>query len=334
MTDKETIVRLLKNTDRFLVTTHLRPDGDAVGSLAGMCRTLIKRGAEVQYTLASPVPDTFAFLLDGLMAVEPDKLRMDTYDVILVLDSGDFPRTGLEENLRALALPVVNIDHHSTNPEFGTFNWVDSQASSTAEMVTMLILAAGLPLDDAVAQALYLGMFTDTRFFQNDSIRPNTFDMLSRLLATGLDPSSVIRVLTHNKSLIDIKTLGIGLAGAQCLMDGRITFTVVRHAALAAIGATTQHCWSAGLFSQLNAVRKAIATVCFVEDEDGRTYCEFRAKYGFDVRAVALEFGGGGHRAASGCSQLKPVDEMRDAVLEVLNGQMKAFLEEHPQPAE
>lgn len=323
MNDLERIINLLKAKKRFLITTHIRPDGDAVGSVSGLARALLESGALVWTSFSGPIPDHFAHLLEGIPVLAPDKIIGLQVEALLILDSGDSSRTGIEEQLNTLRCPSVNIDHHGTNPGYGDLNWVDPTASSTAEMIAILLQEAGFPISQEAAKGLYTGIYTDTRFFQNDSVRTETFLVLANLRKTGFNPSPIVSSLTQNKSIIDVKTVGLGLTNAVSLYDGKLVYTVVHHEDLMQLGATAQNCWSGGLFSQLNVVNGCYVAATFVEDGFGAVFCEFRAKYGFDVREVAVAFGGGGHKAASGCSQQRPVEEVVTDVVGFLGRQLQ-----------
>jgi phosphoesterase RecJ-like protein len=315
--DLTAIIEKLHDAEKLLITTHIQPDGDAMGSTTGLTRSLRQAGKHVDLAYLPEVSPRFAFLVEGENLVDPAGLQPH-YDLVVILDSGDFERSGMAEELRAVGAPIVNIDHHGTNPAFGDLNLLDEQASSTSEMVVELLQAAGLPLDNHVAEPLYLGILTDTRFFQNAGVRQRTYEAMTRLLSTGLDPQPIVRRLTQNKTLLDLRTLGLALTNLRTAAGGRIGYTVIRLHELESIGANPRHCWSAGVFGMINSLATSVVTFALVEHSPDRTFCEFRSKPSFDVREIALSFGGGGHRAASGCSPSIPIDEMLPQVLEKL----------------
>ncbi len=318
MHDLDKIIDFLSSHDKFIVTAHVRPDGDAVGSVAGLCRSMRKTGKTVHVCINSDISDTFAKYLDDETMLSAEDLTKPPvhYDGIIALDSGDFDRTGVEDELKAMELPVINIDHHPTNPLYGNMNLVKVTASSTSEIITMILKKGGFPFDLEVAEPLYLGILTDSGFFQNDSLNPETFRVIAELLEAGVDPAPIISGIRQNKSIQDIRALGLGLSKAQFAHEGKIVYTVLNYHELEALGAVPQNCWNGGLFRQLNVIGNAYVAVTFIEDQDGTVFCEFRSKYNTDVKNIAVHFGGGGHHSASGCSQKKPVDEFKNEVLD------------------
>ena len=178
----------------------------------------------------------------------------------------------------------------------------------------------GVALPRALAEPLYLGLCTDTRFFQNDSIGVSAFETAARLLRTGLDPATVLRRL-NSKTMADLKTLGLGLGKLQFALGGRLVWLALTQSDLRAAGAKMNHVWSSGLIGFTSSLEGSTMGLVMIEGEDGKTYCEFRGREGFDVSVIALHFGGGGHRAASGCSLAVPFAE---AVPKVVG-----FVEQH-----
>ena len=316
--DSDAIISVLGAAQTVLLLTHIQPDGDAVGSVFGLSRCLRAMGKYVDILMFPGVPPGHQFLIgDEILLPGVDTIAPE-YDAVAILDSGDYERCGAEPAVRALGVPVLNIDHHATNPGYGELNFVDDRASSTSELVVQLIVRAGWPLDAHMAAPLYVGLVSDTRFFQNDALRAETFDIAARLLRTGLDPKPLTQRTTQNKTVTDLRVLSLALRNIELAANGLIAYTTVRQQGLEELGANHRNCWSAGVFGSLNNLGSAIVTFSLIEFSATRTFCEFRSKRGFDVRDVALAFGGGGHRTASGCSPEIPLDELLPRVLAVL----------------
>ncbi len=320
MKTRETLKHLLLNARRLLLTTHLYPDGDAAGSVIGFAKSLRKHGVSVDIAMATEVGERFEFLYPTEVIYKPSEIR-GPFDAAVILDIGSEDRTGFPEVIRELAIPLVNIDHHATNEHFGLYNIVDTEAASTCELVYRLISEFGLPLDHEVAEGLYVGLLTDSRYFQNANVSAATFMAAAALLATGLNPQPIIKRLTQSRSPLDLYVLGAGLVSFESRMNGMIAYTKLRQSDFGRFGANHRHAWSSGLFGYLISLGSAIVAVSFVESETGVVFCEFRSKEGFDVSEIASHFGGGGHRSASGCSRNMPIDACADEVI--------GYLEKH-----
>ncbi len=307
----------------FLLISHLRPDGDAIGSLAGLAKSLRKLGKRVEIGLADPVPSRFSFLLEDEPILKPGNLEI-THDVVIVLDAGDLPRTGFEKDLEGAGAILVNIDHHASNTMFGEVNLFDPEASSTCEMVCTLLQTGGFPLDNEVAQGLYLGLMTDSRFFQNERLRSSAHFVGARLLETGLDTSPILARLNSSRTLGEIRALGLGLSRLRVAADPRLVVVVLQGADLEKVGATWENVFSCGLFGYLTSIEGVLVGAGFVEGVEGKSFCELRSRGGFDVKEIAVSFGGGGHLAASGCNQTVPLADfagkIEAAILERLAG--------------
>jgi len=330
------LIEAIQSAKQILITSHIHPDGDAAGSAIGLARSLRKAEKHVDIAWSTNVSGRFDFLFDTETILTPEAVAARSqndaenpvhsgYDAVIILDVGSEDRTGFQTIIRGLGCPVINIDHHATNDGFADFDHVDTGASSTCEVIYYLIRDAGWPLDTHVAEALYTGLVTDSRHFQNAGVSASTFAAAAGLKSTGLKTEPIIRALVQNRTETDLRVLGLALSRFESRMDGRIAMTVLRQSDLKPLGATHRHAWSAGVFGYLISMASAMVSASFIEAEDGRVFCEFRSKNGFDVSGIATEFGGGGHRAAAGCSQEIPVDAFRDAVIERLEPMVAAF---------
>ncbi|NLI76315.1 MAG: bifunctional oligoribonuclease/PAP phosphatase NrnA [Candidatus Riflebacteria bacterium] len=318
------VIATLHKGQRFFLISHVRPDGDAIGSLAGLARSLRKAGKTVDLGLVDPPPERFGFLLEGETVRKPGDLALD-HDAIVILDTGDLPRTGFAEALAKPATVVINIDHHPSNTSFGDINLLDFHASSTCEMVVTLIERARLPFDPDVAQGLYLGLCTDTRFFQNENLRPAAHHAAQRLLETGLEAATIHGRLLSTRKLSEVRILGHALTRLTVELDGRLAWVALSTADLAQQGATMNDVFACGLFNQLTGIDGVVASVGIVENTDGKVYCEFRSRKGFDVKEIAVAMGGGGHLAASGCNREAPLATMVDEALGHLRNRLGSF---------
>jgi bifunctional oligoribonuclease and PAP phosphatase NrnA len=318
---------LLHTSRRILITSHLHPDGDAAGSMTGLCTSLRENGASVDLALATDVGISFSYLFEKEQILNPNQVE-GPYDIAIILDIGSEDRTGFPEVIRGLGCPVINIDHHATNYGFADFDLLDTSATSTCEMIYFLIAGTGLPLSRDTASRLYLGMLTDSRHFQNANVHPGTFQAAQALLKTGFDHQPIIRRLTQSRTPLDLKMLGYGLSAFKTRCESRIAYVLIRKRDLEKIGANYRHAWSSGLFGHLISLGSAMVSVTFIEADNNLVFCEFRSKDGFDVSEAAVHFGGGGHRSAAGCSKDIAIDSFADDVLTFLEKRLKTFLSE------
>lgn len=318
------LISTIDAANRILITSHVHPDGDAAGSTIGLARSLRAGGKIVDIAWSTNVKGRFDFLFDTETILAPDTLQTP-YDTVIIMDVGSEDRTGFQDIIRNLGCPVINIDHHATNEGFADIDHVDTGASSTCEVIYYLIREAGWSLDTHVAEALYTGLVTDSRHFQNAGVSASTFKAAAGLKTTGLNTEPIIQTLVQNRTETDLRVLGMALSRFESHLDGRIAMTMLRQSDLESLGASHRHAWSAGVFGYLVSLASALVSASLVEADDGRVYCEFRSKNGFDVSGIAADFGGGGHKAASGCSQEMPIDAFRDAVLEKLAPMIMAF---------
>lgn len=321
------IVSIIQKGEKFLLITHLRPDGDAVGSIAAFANAIKKIGKKAYYTLVDPVPERFSFLLKGLDEIHPDQLNLfeSGLDAIFVLDTGDLPRTGLQQKLQNPPAVIVNIDHHVSNVNFGDINLVLPNYNSTCEIIFMILDKAKIEFDSKIASPLYLGLCTDTRFFQIENIRPEAHYTAQRLLEIGLDIPYLHGKLLSTKRPEELKILGYALTNIKYTLDNKIAYVVISLSDMQQHKVTMADVFACGIFGQLTTIDGVIVGVGMVENIDKKIYVEFRSRYGFNVKDIAVELGGGGHIAASGCTLSLPLNEAIDKVLNIIQDKLKSF---------
>ena len=320
------IIGLIEKSSSILVSSHLRPDGDATGSLSGLVKSLRKAGKKVDAALLDGIPERFGFVFPEPNLLQSDKIDSD-HDLIIVLDSGDDTRTGIVYNRDKAKTKLVNIDHHASNTNFGDYNFVDTGASSTCEMIAGLIQRAGLPLDQDVALSLLLGLITDSRSFQNEGLRPSAHLAAALLLGTGVDNSPILTTLNSGRSEPDLRVQGFGLCNFKLECEKALATLVIKDSDLQKLNAEISNIFGSGIFNILTSMKSTKASVVIFERNDGMSFCEFRSRGGIDVKEVAVAMGGGGHIPASGCSRQAPVEEVAAEAIERMKNQVSAALE-------
>ncbi|KAF1081038.1 MAG: 3'-to-5' oligoribonuclease A [Candidatus Rifleibacterium amylolyticum] len=318
------ISALIAESDKILVAAHLRPDGDATGSVSGLVKSLMKAGKKVDAALFDGVPERFAFVFPAIEVLRNQVIEAD-HDLIIILDSGDESRTGFTFNRDPQKTCLINIDHHASNTMFGDINYVDTGASSACEMVAALLHHADLPFDSEVALSLMLGLVTDSRSFQNEGIRASAHLAAAKILQTGVDTRPILNMLNSGKCEADLRVQGFGLSNFKLHCQNRLATLIIRHSDLTGLNASFANVFASGLFNQMLSISETHASVVIFEREDGMSFCEFRSRGGIDVKEVAVAMGGGGHVPASGCSRAVAVDELAREAIDRMTRQVDNF---------
>ncbi len=287
------IHNLLKSTSTAVVLSHVRPDGDAVGSVLALTLSLEENGKTVFPVLFDGVPQRFRFLSG---ADRISKVLPDSFELLIAVDCADLPRTGLPSDFPRQ--PDINIDHHPTNSLFAKINLVNPSASATAEMLFDLLPILSLSITKDAAVNLLTGLVTDTIGFRTDNVTPKLLRNAAELMELGADLHQVYFRGLEERSLIEARYWQQGLAKLQS--DGGIVWTSLTLEDRKTTGYSGKG--DADLMTLLSSIAEARVAITFVEQSKDEIKVSWRSKEGLDVSAVAGKFGGGGHRAAAGAS--------------------------------
>jgi bifunctional oligoribonuclease and PAP phosphatase NrnA len=299
------MLRALREGERFCLTTHERPDGDAVGSLAAMQQALSALGKDAVAFLPAdefPLPYEYRFIqLDGLATEPPADLGERT---LVFLDCGNIDRTPAEQLRRDDGARLLNIDHHHDNTRFGTINHVDATASCTAEMVWDLMQGLGVQPTKASAEALYVGLVTDTGRFMYENTGPRAHEMAADLMEQGVDAHAIYRRLYEGIPQGKLELLARGLSNVERFDGGLLTLTHLTREDYRTTGADESY--SEGVVDHLRSV-EGTAVAGLVRDQlsDGTPARKVSLRATddrIDVSRIARAGGGGGHRRAAGFS--------------------------------
>jgi phosphoesterase RecJ-like protein len=329
---REETLRTLREAEKLICVTHENPDGDALGSLIAMQQTLTLLGkASVMFVDAAefPLPHEYDFLpLDGLVREPPADLESRA---IVFLDCGNLDRNRAADAFQRPGMQSLNIDHHHDNTRFGTVNLVDEDASCTAEIVWDLMHGLQIAPTPVIANALYVGLITDTGRFMYENTGPRAHAMAAELIEAGVDVHDVYRHVYEDVPYGKLALLALGLANVRRFDDGRLTVTALSVADYTSSGA--EESYSEGVIDHLRAV-EGTAVAALVRDRIGdgevagseqpqQRKVSLRASDDrVDVSAIARAQGGGGHRQAAGFSTtLEP-----DALVAFLREQVAAQL--------
>jgi bifunctional oligoribonuclease and PAP phosphatase NrnA len=311
-TDFAAVTDALLSSERFLVVTHENPDGDALGSMLGATLGLRQLGKDVVMYLAgqTPLPGEFGFLPLGELRRElPDDLEER---VLLAVDCANQRRIGPTTEAIDRAKLVLDVDHHHDNNRFGNANLIVANASSTAEIVRDLLAALDVPLTPDIAEALYVGLVTDTGRFQYTNTSPKALRLAAELVEAGADVHGIFRHVYETVQFAKLKLLARALDRAQLYEGGRLVVSFLLRTDFAAAGAVEPY--SEGIIDYLRQAEGAelVALIREPPTDGGPTHrISLRSsKDEVDVSAIARQQGGGGHRQAAGFSSEQPVDEI------------------------
>jgi phosphoesterase RecJ-like protein len=295
----EDLLRKIRQGNRFLLVSHVNPDGDAIGSELSLARILRRLGKGAVVWNRDPTPSLYLPLpgSDRIhVGEEPPAGFPEKFDAVIVLECPSPDRTGVEKHLQAL--PILNIDHHLGNQHYGVVNWVDSAAPAVGEMVYRLAQALKVSLEPEVASALYLTLVTDTGGFRFSNATPAAFEAAATLVREGAQPEQVSQWLYESQPLAVIKLLGEMIPTLELHAGGRVATVRLTQEMFARVGAGPGD--SEGLIDYVRSIAGVDAVGLIREREDGSHKVSLRSRGEVDVEKVARQHGGGGHRNASG----------------------------------
>ena len=297
-------VEEIRRRRRFVLTSHVRPDGDAIGSQLAMAYALRHLGKEVRLINRDPAPPPLQ-VFPGVGDIEIADTADDPGDCVIVMESGDLTRTGVKGLERGF---IINIDHHVGNTMFGAVNWFDLSAAACGEMVFDLVRDLGVPLTHDIAVHVYLAILTDTGSFHYSNITPRTFDISRLCVEAGVDPPAVARSVFDSSTLGRFRLSGAVLNRMHLDPSGRLAIISVDQRLADECGGTYED--TEGLINQPLTVKEIQAVVFFKEIGPDDWRVSMRSKGAVDINAVAKEYGGGGHKNASGCSATGALAEL------------------------
>jgi len=296
--DIRAISDLIRKKNRFLVTSHVNPDGDSIASQLALRKILLSLGKDCTVVNLHPVPRIYRFLPGAEEILVRRRHSMRPYSALFVLDCGHPSRaSGFLD--RHNPPRVINFDHHITNTGYGDLNWVDNGASSTCELIYDLAAKLGVAIDQDLASALYTGILTDTGSFRYSNTTPRSMTIAARLLRHGVDPNRIAEQVYDNAEYASLRLLGKILGRMGKTADGRISWLTFSHAELSRLSSMSETEEFVNYARSLNTARLAIG---LKEVKPGDIRVSFRSKGEVDVSAFASRYGGGGHRNAAGCS--------------------------------
>jgi phosphoesterase RecJ-like protein len=309
-------VELVRRHQRFLLTTHVRPDGDGLGSMVALAETLEQQGKQVRSVVASVLPARYDFLnADGrIERFQPPGQPWQDSEAIVVLDTGTWNQLGdFGPFMAGLDRPKVVIDHHRTQDDLKALQLVDTSAEATGRLAYEAIAALGGRPSPRAADALFAAVAMDTGWFRHSNTTPATFALAADLVLLGARPEALYELLFERNTLGRLKLMGLALDRLRVECEGRVAHTEIRRADYAATGALPQD--TEDLVNFTRSVAGVQVGLFFVEQPKGGIKVSFRAREPVDVSKVAESFGGGGHKLASGATVPEPLEDAKKRVL-------------------
>lgn len=317
--DMQAVIAAFREHDRFVVTSHEAPDGDALGSLLAIGLALRELGKDVVMFLggSAPLPGEYRFLEAeerGLQRARPDDFGER---VLIAVDCASKSRVGAEPGIVDAARFTVNIDHHHDNPRFGDVNLIVAEASSTGEVLADVLRELDVALTPEIAEALYVALVTDTGRFQYANTTPKALRLAADLVEAGADVNRVFQGVYETVQFAKLKLLARALERARVLEGGEIVVSYLLRSDFEAVGATEPY--SEGIIDVLRSVEGSTFTALIREPpRDGGPTRKVSLRSSVDevdVSAIARKSGGGGHRAAAGFSSDLSMEEITDFIV-------------------
>jgi len=317
----EKIAKVIKENKSFFITSHIRPDGDSIGSQLALKRILERLGKEVTIVNHDSVPKIYDFL-PGSESIRQESPKNKECDVTIVLDSPDFSR--LESTAKAIKKDkvIINIDHHLGNKKFGKYNYVDTKASAVGEQIYELTRIMGFEIDEEIALCLYVGILTDTGSFRQSNTTSRTHEIVADLMKIGdLRPAQITHQVYETQLPSAIKLLSMTLDTLERSEDGRIAWMTITDEMFKETGTTKAE--AENFINYVRSVKGSEVAILFTELARDEVKISFRSKSSADVNSIAKTFGGGGHLRASACTMKRDLEDVKEKVLTEVEKQLK-----------
>lgn len=308
------VIEAIKGNKRFLISSHVNLEGDALGSLIALHNLLKKLGKKVMIVCDDKPPRMYKFLFRNIK-IYTERPHGSSYDVAIIVDCPEVSRIGRAEKSLIETKPIVNIDHHVSNRYFGKVNLVEPEACSAGEIIFGLFEKMKVDVDRQSAICLYTAIFTDTGSFRYENTTPKCLHVAGELLKHGIKPQKLSEMIYETSKFPEIKLLGLTLSGMQHSKDGKIAWIKTTRKMMESVGARKS---ITERFINFPRSIEGVKVAIFFKEigKTGYVKVSFRSKASVDVNKIARLFGGGGHRAASGCEIKGPISKAEKMVLD------------------
>ncbi len=327
----KTLQRALEDVDRILISTHVNPDGDAVGSVLGLRGILESAGKQSEVVISDTITKKYKFLMDRPV-LRPDSPELENleeaerFQMVIFVDASERERAGdvldhLDRWMSPGALEV-NIDHHVSNDIFGDIVIVDPERASTAELVLQLAGTLGVDISPVVADQLFAAILTDTGRFQFGNTDSHSLQAAAQLVAAGADPSTIAQRIYLERPASFYRLLGNLLSSIELRHDGR-TCVMTMTSDLIAAYFPDGHMDSEGIVDFTVQVEGVEVGVFIRQTGDGTFRASLRSRGEIDVRVIVEAFGGGGHENAAGCGMEGSLNDVKERIVSEVKNWLK-----------
>ncbi len=316
-------IDLINKTNRILITTHHKPDGDAIGSLSALSEALVNIGKNVKPLLLSSMPQWYEFLFTEKVPVLGEDIKLDDlmagrfgeFDLIIIVDTNSPGQLNdFRKYLRQINTPKLVIDHHRTSDGIGALEIVESDAAAAGLVIFDFLKYAGWKITPKMAESIFIAVSTDTGWFKFNNTDHRVFEVCSELIGLGVKPSEVYNKLYETCSYGRFKMKIAMLNTLELHLEGKYAAMQLLKKDFEETGGT--YAETENLINEAREIKTVDVTALFIELGDGRIRCSMRSKGAFDVGMIAAKFGGGGHKMAAGTFVPGPIENAKQLIFD------------------
>jgi len=310
------IISALNGASRVLITAHMDPDGDSIGTQLVLRDYLVGLGKTVQIYNHGTLPDKYSFL-EGIDCIQTDVTKYDfDPELVVILEATTLDRTGKVKDLLKPGVPIINIDHHVGNPMYGDINLVDENASSVAEILFKILKNTDFKLTKPIAEKLFTAILTDTGRFHFSSTTPDCLRICAELVEAGVQTRELTDKIYFSNSLKQMQVVGEVISGLELTLDGQMAMLTLTQEMLGRYGLEFSD--FEGIVEYSMRVKDVTVGALFRDFDEGVTKISLRSRNGLDVATLAGKLGGGGHFSAAGVSVRLTIPEAKKELIRLV----------------
>jgi len=316
-------IEVIRKSKNIAILPHVSADGDAIGASMALYHTLRALNKDAVIYIEEPVQNRYRnFIRNVSFVIFTDETAVPAHDLCIVVDCGDLARLGSRKRVFDSVPYRISIDHHQSNNNFADLNYVDTAWCATSEAIYYLITEMNIPLNRDIAEALYIGILTDTGGFRHSNTTADTHKIVSELIKTGIDVTSISQQIYDSITIGKLKLIGMLANNTEFYADHRIALCYIRQEFLDSCGATEEDV--DGLCDYLRNIETVEVGVLIKNAVNGDLKVNLRSKEYVDVNAVARELGGGGHKRAAGITTSLPYQELKARLVARLEAEISS----------
>lgn len=331
-TIKREIIETLLSSKKVLISAHVNPDGDSLGSQLGIARFLSSRNIDHELINEGVIPGSYGFMpgidrirnVDELPSEGEAGGKPGGFDTAIILECSSLDRIGKVRDFIGDDCQIINIDHHSDNTPYGMINWKNPEASAVGEMIYDLLVDSSITVDREMAVNLYTAILTDTGRFHFSNTSPRCLRVAADLVELGADPEQITEQVYFNQRRQLLHLTGLVLSGMQYYLDGRLCLMELDRETMQKADAGKAD--TEGLVNNSMRVAGVKVGILLSEIDGKNTKVSLRSQGECDVAAIAAVYGGGGHRNASGCTLDLPLKQAREAIIKQVGDRLNGSL--------